>query len=103
MSNESIIQVFEGQNVRIVWDEKEEKYYFAVVDIVQVLTDSADVKQYIKRMRSRDTELDSVWGTICTPHQFVSTDGKKRTARLGKRTGPQRGFTRQSFRLPCTC
>ena len=77
MSNESIIQVFEGQNVRIVWDEKEEKYYFAVSDIVQVLTDSADVKQYIKRMRSRDSELDSVWGTICTPHQFVSTDGKK--------------------------
>ena len=77
MSNESIIQVFEGQNVRIVWDEKEEKYYFAVADIVQVLTDSADVKQYIKRMRARDPELDSVWGTICTPHQFVSTDGKK--------------------------
>ena len=76
MPNESIIQVFEGQNIRIVWDEKEEKYYFAVADIVQVLTDSADVKQYIKRMRSRDPELDSVWGTICTPHQFVSTDGK---------------------------
>lgn len=77
MSGESIIQIFEGQNVRIIWDEKEEKYYFAVVDIVQVLTDSADVRQYIKRMRSRDSELDSVWGTICTPHQFVSTDGKK--------------------------
>ena len=77
MSNESIIQVFEGKNVRVVWDEKEEKYYFAVADIIQVLTDSADVKQYIKRMRSRDSELDSVWGTICTPHQFVSTDGKK--------------------------
>ena len=77
MSNESIIQVFEGKNVRIVWDEEKEKYYFAVADIVQVLTDSADVKQYIKRMRSRDSELDSVWGTICTPHQFVSTDGKK--------------------------
>ena len=77
MSNESIIQVFEGKNVRIVWNEQEEKYYFAVADIVQVLTDSADVKQYIKRMRSRDSELDSVWGTICTPHQFVSTDGKK--------------------------
>ena len=77
MSNESIIQVFEGKNIRIVWNEQDEKYYFAVADIVQVLTDSADVKQYIKRMRSREAELDSVWGTICTPHQFVSTDGKK--------------------------
>lgn len=77
MSNESIIQLFEGKKVRVVWNEQEEKYYFAVVDIVELLTDSADVKQYIKRMRSRDPELDSVWGTICTPHQFVSTDGKK--------------------------
>ena len=77
MSNESIIQIFEGKKVRVVWNEKEEKYYFAVADIVELLTDSADVKQYIKRMRSRDAELDSVWGTICTPHQFVSSDGKK--------------------------
>ena len=77
MSNDSIMQLFEGKKVRVVWNEQEEKYYFAVVDIVELLTDSADVKQYIKRMRSRDPELDSVWGTICTPHQFVSTDGKK--------------------------
>ena len=77
MSDESIIQIFEGKKVRIVWNEQEEKYYFAVADIVEVLTDSTDVRQYIKRMRSRDPELDSVWGTICTPHQFVSTDGKK--------------------------
>ncbi len=60
MSNESIIQIFEGKKVRVVWNEKEEKYFFAVADIVELLTDSADVKQYIKRMRSRDTELDSV-------------------------------------------
>ena len=77
MADESIIKVFEDSKVRIVWNEQEEKYYFAVADIVQVLTDSADVKQYIKRMRSRDLELDSVWGTICTPHQFVSSDGKR--------------------------
>ena len=77
MADESIIKLFEGKKVRIVWNEQEEKYYFAVADIVQVLTDSTDPKQYIKRMRARDPELDSVWGTICTPHQFVSTDGKK--------------------------
>ena len=77
MADESIIKLFEGKKVRVVWDEEQEKYYFAVQDIVQVLTDSSDVKQYIKRLRSRDIELDSMWGTICTPHQFVSTDGKK--------------------------
>lgn len=77
MANESIIKAFEGKNIRIVWNEKEEKYYFSVVDVVQVLTNSTDTKQYIKRMRQRDPELDSVWGTICTPHQFISTDKKK--------------------------
>ena len=76
MANESLIQVFEGKNIRIVWNEEEEKYYFAVADIVQVLTDSADTKQYIKRMRSRDPELDFRWGTICTPTRMRAADGK---------------------------
>ena len=76
MPNESIIKVFEGKNVRVVWNEEEEKYYFSVADIVEVLTESTDVKQYIKRMRSRDPELDSSWGTICTPTRMKAADGK---------------------------
>lgn len=77
--NESFaIQLFEGKKVRIVWDAEQEKYYFSVTDIVQVLTDSADVKQYIKRMRSRDSELNSKWGTICTPVVMLAPDGKRR-------------------------
>ena len=67
MNENFAIQLFEGKKVRIVWDAEQEKYYFSVADIVQVLTDSADVKQYIKRMRARDSELNSKWGTICTP------------------------------------
>ena len=61
------IQLFEGKKVRFVWDEEQEKYFFSVADIVQVLTDSVDIKQYIKRLRARDSELNSKWGTICTP------------------------------------
>ena len=76
MADESIIKLFEGKKVRIVWNEQEEKYYFAVADIVQVLTDSTDPKQYIKRMRARDPELDSRWGTICTPTRMKAADGK---------------------------
>ena len=72
------IQLFEGKKVRIAWDAEQEKYYFAVVDIVQVLTDSTDVKQYIKRMRTRDPELNSKWGTICTPVEMLAIDGKRR-------------------------
>lgn len=77
MTKQTGITLFEDTKVRIVWDDEQEKYYFSVADIVQILTDSADVKQYIKRMRSRDAELDSKWGTICTPTEMVAADGKR--------------------------
>ncbi len=78
MDDNFAIQLFEGKRVRIVWDAEQEKYYFSIVDIVQVLTDSADAKQYIKKMRARDPELDSKWGTICTPVEMRAFDGKQR-------------------------
>ena len=78
MDDNFAIQLFEGKCVRIVWDAEQEKYYFSVVDIVQVLTDSSDAKQYIKKMRARDSELDSKWGTICTPVEMRAFDGKRR-------------------------
>jgi hypothetical protein len=43
---------------------------------VEILTDSADVKQYIKRMLSRDEQLKSNWGTICTPVEMIAADDK---------------------------
>lgn len=70
------VQLFENKQVRVVWDAEKGKYFFSVSDIVQVLTDSTDVKQYIKRMRSRDPELNLRWGTICTPTRMKASDGK---------------------------
>lgn len=71
------IQLFAGRRIRTYWDDEAELYYFCIIDVVETLTDSNDPKQYIKRMRQRDAELNSVWGTICTPHQFISSDGKR--------------------------
>ena len=48
-----------------------------MTDIVAALTDSADPKQYIKKMRSRDPELNSRWGTICTLTAMTASDGKR--------------------------
>ena len=69
MINEHKLQIpqFEGRKVRTVWNEEKQEWFFSVVDVVAVLTDSADPKQYIKKMRSRDQELNASWGTICTP------------------------------------
>ena len=68
------IQLFEGKKVRFVWDEEQEKYYFSVTDVVQILTDSADIKQYVKRMRARDPELNVKWGTTCPPVEILVSD-----------------------------
>ena len=78
MANESIIKLFEDKKVRIVWNEQEEKYYFAVADIVQVLTDSVNPTDYIKKMKARDNELAKGWGQIVTPLAYQTIGGKQK-------------------------
>ena len=58
MSN---IKLFESKQIRTVWNEAGQKWYFVVEDVVAVLTDSKDPKQYIKRMRQRDEVLAQGW------------------------------------------
>ncbi len=70
------VTLFEQKEVRKKWHKK--KWYFSVSDVVQILTDSKDVKQYVKKLRQRDSGLSANWGTICTPLQLTSKDGKKR-------------------------
>ncbi|MEO6228788.1 MAG: hypothetical protein ABJB11_09115 [Ferruginibacter sp.] len=64
MSN---IKLFESKQIRTVWNDLDKKWYFVVEDVVAVLTDSKDPKQYIKRMRQRDEALAQGWV------QFVPT------------------------------
>jgi len=71
------IQLFENKRIRTAWDEEKQEWCFSVSDVVAVLTDSADVKQYLKKMRSRDLELNSRWGTICTLTEMIASDGKR--------------------------
>ena len=78
MSENNSIKLFEEKQIRTAWDEKEEKWYFSVSDVVEALSESRDVKQYIKKMRSRDPELNLKWGTICTPVPMIAADGKTR-------------------------
>ena len=75
---ENNIQIFENKKIRTAWDSEKEEWYFSIYDIVEILTDSKDVKQYIKKMRQRDSELNLKWGTICTPVEMIAHDGKKR-------------------------
>ena len=84
MSDIEKIQLFENKKIRTVWVEKEEKWYFAVEDVIEVLTDSRDPKQYVKRMKLRDSELAKGWVQI-VPLLTVMTEGgpqKMRCANL---------------------
>jgi hypothetical protein len=72
------IILFENRQVRRVYNNSEQKWYFSVQDVLTILTDSTDIKQYIKKMRRRDPELNANWGTICTPVEMIAADGKKR-------------------------
>lgn len=76
------LKIFEQKQVRTIWDEEQEKWYFCINDIISVLTDCKDPSDYFKKIRKRDPELDIfVRGTNCPPHQFISSDGKKHSAK----------------------
>ena len=84
MSN---IKLFESKQIRSVWNEADSKWYFSVADVVEVLTDSANVRDYIKKMRKREQELNSNWGTICPPLELLAPDGKRRKTQCANAEG----------------
>ena len=91
------IQLFEDQKIRVAWDAEREEWYFSVQDVVAVLSESTDPKQYIKKMRARDPQLSANWGTICTPVQMLAAAamsrawrGKRWKLRPASRSSPRR-------------
>ena len=73
MSN---IKLFQDKKIRSVWNDEEEQWYFVVEDVVAALTDSADPKQYVTRMKLRDAELAKGWVQF-VPTLVVPTAGGK--------------------------
>ncbi len=78
MEDKFAIQLFEGNKVRVVWDEEQEKYFFSVVDIIQVLTDSVNPTDFLKKMKSRDKELAEGWGQFVIPLAYRTAGGKQK-------------------------
>jgi DNA-damage-inducible protein D len=75
MSN---IKLFESKQVRSLWNEEDQKWYFSVQDVVAILTDTVDAKDYIKKMKKRDEYLSANWGTICPLVEMEAADRRKR-------------------------
>ena len=72
------IKLFQDKKIRSVWNDEEEQWYFVVEDVVAALTDSADPKQYVKRMKLRDPELAKGWVQIVPTLVVQTTGGKQR-------------------------
>ena len=64
MSN---VKLFESKQIRSVWNEADSKWYFSVADVVEALTDSANVRDYIKKMRKREPDLNATEGHFVPP------------------------------------
>lgn len=75
MSN---IKLFQEKQVRSVWNEEEEQWYFSVVDVVAILTDSTNPTDYLKKLRKRDAELANYIGTNCPQVNMLTNTGKNR-------------------------
>ena len=61
------LEFFFDDKIRKIWHKQEQEWYFSILDVILYLTESSDPKQYLKKMKHRDPELSSKWGTICTP------------------------------------
>jgi hypothetical protein len=78
MSKKEALKIFENNNVRVVWDDEQQEWYFCVVDVIEVLTDSINPTDYLKKMRKRDPELNVYMGTNCPQVLMTTPTGKRR-------------------------
>ena len=78
MDENNRIQLFEDKRIRTVWDAEQEEWYFSVVDVIGLLTDSSNPTDYLKKMRKRDELLGSYIGTNCPQVAMKTATGKLR-------------------------
>ena len=78
MDNETKIKLFQNQEVRLKWDDEIEEYYFSVVDVVGILSESKNPSQYWRTLKSRLNDEGAQSVTICNKLKMLAKDGKMR-------------------------
>ena len=78
MTKKETLKLFEERKVRTVWDDEKEKWYFSIVDVVSVLTDSVDATAYWRKLKQRLKEEGNETVTNCQGLKMKATDGKMR-------------------------
>jgi hypothetical protein len=91
MNKKQSIQLFEEKKVRTFWDEKQEKWYFSIVDAIAILTDSIDPAAYWRKLKQRLKQEGNETVTNCHGLKMRAADGKMRLTDVAD--------TEQLFRL----
>jgi DNA-damage-inducible protein D len=82
MEKQNSIKLFEEKKVRSKWSEEEEEWYFSVIDVIAILTDSVNPTDYLKKLRKRDTLLGDYLGTNCPQVEMLTETGYCLTRRV---------------------
>jgi len=91
MDKNQAIKIFEEKHIRTHWDNEQEKWFFAIVDVLGVLTESVDAKSYWRKLKQRLKEEGNETVTNCHGLKMISADGKMRLTDVAD--------TEQLFRL----
>ena len=78
MSQNDKIQLFENKRIRTAWDEEKEEWYFSIVDVVAVLTDSPNPQTYWRVLKKRLKDEGNETVTSCNALKMTAADGKRR-------------------------
>lgn len=91
MNEKTAIKIFEDKKIRTSWNDKDEKWYFAIVDVIAILTESSNPQTYWRVMKKRLSEEGNETVTNCNALKMVAADGKMRMTDVAD--------TEQLFRL----
>ena len=78
MTKKQALQLFEEKRVRTIWDDEQEKWYFSIVDVVAILTDSVNPQAYWRKLKQRLIKEGNETVTNCHALKMLAADGKNR-------------------------
>ena len=98
MENKDTMQFFENKKIRSVWDAEKEEWFFSIVDVVAVLTESRDPTAYWRKLKQRLKDEGNQTVTNCHALKMIAKDGKKTSDRCcrhgaGSQNHPVHPFT----------
>lgn len=77
MTQKESIRLFEERKVRAIWDDEQEEWYFSIVDVISILTDSPNPRKYWSVLKTRLKREGSELTTNCSQLKMQAADGKK--------------------------